>query len=197
MKKILFALLLILFTASQANALSAAVQAVVSCGSSACGILFEQETQNAYMPVGDDPTHIYIMTTFTPTAGSVKTVYLKGYRSGTGSVVTAYLCDSKNTPPIPDDDPSCVAADATFNTSTIGTDYSYNIKFNWAAGYTVDAAPHILLIVDNGADSSNYTRWGFNNDVASNYVRHSADGTTYSSDDTTAQGSMKVTSCVE
>jgi hypothetical protein len=166
-------------------------------GDSACGVLFEQETQNSYVLMGDSSAHIYTMTTFTPTAGSIKTVYLKGYKNGTGSVLTGYLCDSTGTPPVPDDDPSCVAADATFDTSGIGTDYSYNIKFNWTAGYTVDAAQHIFLVVDNGADATNYTRWGINNDVASNYVRHSADGTTYASDDTSAQCSMKVTSCEE
>lgn len=164
--------------------------------SASCGILFEQETRNSYTMMGDSSAHIYTMTTFTPTAGSIKTVYLKGYKTGTGSVLTAYLCDSTGTPPVPDDDPSCVAADATFDTSGIGTDYSYNIKFNWTAGYTVDAAQHILLIVDDGADAANYTRWGINNDVASNYVRHSADGTTYSSA-YEGQCSMKVTSCEE
>lgn len=198
MKKILFALLLILLSASQANALSAAVQAALSSGSSSsCGVLFEQSTQNGYAIMGDDLTHTYNMSTFTPTAGVIKTVYLKGYRSGTGSTLTAYLCDSKDAPPVPDDDPACVAADATFNTSGIGTDYSYNIKFNWAAGYTVDAARHILMIVDDGADAVNYTRWGYNNDVADNYIRYSAAGATWNSADTTAQGSMKVTSCVE
>jgi hypothetical protein len=115
MKKILFALLLILLTASQANALSAAIQAVCGANSVAsCATAQDAETDAAAnnKAIGNSVNYIYLATQFVvgsteddQSAGdanyTICKVVVRGYASAGSSplTITAYIySDSTNAP---------------------------------------------------------------------------------------------------
>lgn len=191
MKRIAIAFCLLLLLAMPVNAQEYDYVAGAG-GAGGCGVTDQQTTQATLLFLGYSADYAYTATNFTAAGNAtIKTVSVNLTKTGspTAAITVALCTDGTGKPG------TCTNADATIDGSTLTGSYVYyDVKF--AAGYALTASTvYYVRLYTTAANSSNYYRWGRNDAVTGYLTQNSADGASWTTGDSSAQGNFKLSTC--
>jgi len=198
MKRFLIILFSLLICASvNSEPLQKKHMAVIGLGQINCVTKVSQETYVTEFSFGRDlgTDPIYVWSTFTPSeAFTGYTFYVSLKKAGTPNVdMQLAVCTVSGADP-----DSCTNADAVVSSSTLTTSYQW-IKYNITAGYAFSASTQygIRLFWNGAVGASDYALWGYDSDESGQYVKYSADGSSWSTQESSGQSLFKIVNCVE
>jgi hypothetical protein len=198
MKRILIASLAILLISSaiESYALTAAVQAVCGANSSGCSSPDSNTESSGNLSLGKDDANdmLYVSGSFTSgSAYTLKSFTVNLLRTSTDPslTITGKICTDN------EGDPSttCTTADATVASSALSTSAA-PIRFKIAAGYSIENATryHIVISVNALGTATKYIYTTYLN-TGSEAQRGSPDGTTWTAVDTSSTSVYSTSTC--
>lgn len=159
-----------------------------------CGDQITNETNTSTHNSGFAAASTYAAQSFTVGASgyTIKSVSVYVRRAGVGQAYTyAFsLCTDNSAKP----STTCQAI-GSITHSAMGTDLAW-VKLSYPTGYAVNATTRYWIRSQaSDISSSYYLMWGYDSDGSGQIATTSADGSTWSNNDSTCLGNFKISTC--